>query len=375
MAIMKEKKHKILFCMHMPPPVHGAAVVGQQIYESQLIRDLYECSYINVSTSTSLDDVGRFFIKKITRTLAFYRQVLSAVKKERPELVYFTPSTSGWAFYRDVITIRLLRNRKQNIVLHLHNKPTNAFLHKWYNRCFWRSFFDDVSAIFLGNALAKQLEEFTPLCKHVFICPNGMPDKAGSVHKKDNDTSLPFTFLFLSNMIEMKGVYVLLEACAFLKQKGYAFRCNFVGQWFDVTKEAFDVKCAQLGIIDCVQAFGPKYGAEKDAFLQQADVFVFPTFYPAECLPLVLIEAMQYALPVISTNEAAIPEIIEVGKTGWIVEKQNASALAEKMEWIINHPQEGRIMGHAGRKKYEQYYDIEHFESRVKEILIHCIEC
>ena len=373
--MMKEKKHKILFCMHMPPPVHGAAVVGQQIYESQLIRDSYECSYINVSTSASLDDVGRFFIKKITRTLAFYRQVLSAVKKERPELVYFTPSTSGWAFYRDVITIRLLRNRKQNIVLHLHNKPTNAFLHKWYNRCFWRSFFYGVSAIFLGNALAKQLEEFTPLCKHVFICPNGMPDKAGSVHKKSNDTNRPFTFLFLSNMIETKGVYVLLEACALLKQKGYTFCCNFVGQWFDVTKEAFKAKCAQLGITDCVLAHGAKYGTEKDEFILTADTLVFPTFYSAETFGLVILEAMQYALPVISTNEAAIPDIIEDGETGWIVEKQNACALAEKMEWLIEHPQESIRMGQAGRKRYEQYYIIEHFERRVREILLHCIGC
>lgn len=359
--------------MHMPPPVHGAAVVGQQIYESQQIRDSFDCSYINVSTSASLDDVGRFSLKKITRTLAFYRQVLNAVRREQPDLVYFTPSTSGWAFYRDVITIRLLRHRKQNIVLHLHNKPTNALLHKWYNHCFWRHFFDGVSAIFLGKALAKQFEEFTPLCKHVFICPNGMPDKAGSVHKNGNDTNRPFTFLFLSNMIETKGVYVLLEACALLKQKGYTFSCNFVGQWFDVTKEAFKAKCAQLGITDCVLAHGAKYGTEKDEFILTADTLVFPTFYSAETFGLVILEAMQYALPVISTNEAAIPDIIEDGETGWIVEKQNACALAEKMEWLINHPQESVQMGQAGRTRFEQHYTLAHFEARMVDILSDCV--
>jgi glycosyltransferase involved in cell wall biosynthesis len=196
-----------------------------------------------------------------------------------------------------------------------------------------------------------------------------MPDKAGSVHKKGNDTG-PFTFLFLSNMIETKGVYVLLEACALLKQKGYAFHCNFVGQWFDVTKDSFNSKSVQLGVTDCVQAHGPKYGAEKDRFLQQADGFVFPTFYPAECLPLVLIEAMQYALPVISTNEAAIPDIIEEGENGWIIEKQDVHALAEKMEWMIKHPNECQQMGVQGCLKYEREYTLQRFEHRLTNIFL-----
>lgn len=359
--------------MHMPPPVHGAAVVGQQIYESKLIRDSFECSYINVSTSASLDDVGRFSLKKITRTLSFYRQVLDAVKNEQPDLVYFTPSTSGWAFYRDVLTIQILRCRKQNVVLHLHNKPTNAFMHKWYNHWFWKHFFKGVSAIFLGKALAQQFDFYTPLCKNVFICPNGMPDKVGNVQVNGNDANRPFTFLFLSNMIETKGVYILLEACALLKKKGYDFLCNFVGQWFDVTKEAFETRCKQLSISDSVHAYGAKYGVEKDLFLQQADVFVFPTFYPAECFPLVLIEAPQHTLPVVSTNEAAIPDIIEAGKTGWIVEKRNASALAEKMQWFIDHPQDSLRMGQAGRKRYEQMFTLDFFERKMIEILMECV--
>lgn len=367
---MSGKRPKILFCMHMPPPVHGAAVVGQQIYESQLIRDSFDCSYINVSTSASLDDVGRFSLKKISRTLAFYRQLLNVVKKGQPDVVYFTPSTSGWAFYRDVITIRLLRHRKLNVLLHLHNKPTDAFLHKWYNRCFWMRFFDGVSVIFLGRLLLQQFDTYTSSSKNVFVCPNGMPDKAGDVRTKINNVNQPYTFLFLSNMIETKGVYVLLDACALLKQKGYDFRCNFVGQWFDVKKDAFDAKCAQLGIVDWVQAYGPKYGVEKDAFIQSADVLVFPTFYPAECLPLVLIEAMQYALPVISTKEAAIPDIIENGKTGWLVSKCETGDLADRMEWMIKHPHECLQMGEQGRLKYEQEYTLTRFEHRLMEILL-----
>lgn len=356
--------------MHMPPPVHGAAVVGQQIHDSQLIRDNFECAYINASTSTALDNVGHFSLKKISRTLSFYGQVLKTVRNKQPDLVYFTPSTSGFAFYRDCITIRMLRRHKQNIILHLHNKPKESFLHKWYNQWLWRKFFNGTSAIFLGKALADQFSRFTFYCKQVYICPNGMPDKISYTPVRQERSTEPFTFLFLSNMIETKGVYILLEACALLKSKGYSFCCNFVGQWFDVTKDAFEAKCEQLQVTDCVHALGAMYGTDKDACLQKADALVFPTFYNAECFPLVIIEAMQYALPVITTSEGAIADIVEDGQSGWIVDKKNPDALAEKMEWMIKHPKDSLHMGMNGRKRFEKNFTSEHFERKLHNILI-----
>ena len=354
----------------MPPPVHGAAVVGQQIHNSQLIRDNFECTYINVSTSTTLNNVGHFSFKKISRTLSFYGQVLKTVRNKQPDLVYFTPSTSGFAFYRDCVTICLLRCRRQNIVLHMHNKPTESFLHKWYNQWLWRKFFNGTSAIFLGKALADQFSRFTSYCKQVYICPNGMPDKISYTPVRQERSTEPFTFLFLSNMIESKGVYVLLDACALLKRKGYLFRCYFVGQWCDVTKDAFEAKCEQLQVTDCVHAFGAMYGTDKDVCLQKADALVFPTFYNAECFPLVLIEATQYALPIITTSEGAIADIVEDGQSGWIVDKKNLDALAEKMEWMIRHPKDSLHMGMNGRKRYEKNFTLEHFERKLYDVLI-----
>lgn len=364
--------------MHMPPPVHGAAVVGQKIYESELIRQQFECTYINVSTSSSLNDVGLFSVAKIKKTVAFYRHLLKVLREQKPKLVYFTPSTAGWAFYRDAITVHLMKSREQNIVLHFHNKSSEASYRRWYNKLVWKRFFKGVYAIFLGHALAKQFEEYTMNSRKIFICPNGMPDSSKVEYDRLTHSSRGeklYTFLFLSNMIETKGVYVLLEACAILKKRGYTFRCNFVGQWFDVTKEAFKAKCVQLGVEDYVMAYGAKYGAEKEYFWQDADAFVFPTYYPSECFPLVLIEAMRCALPIISTDEAAIPEIIENGKTGWLIEKQNAQELANKMEWTMSHPTESEQMGRAGRLKFEQNYTLAHFEKRLSEILTDCCNC
>lgn len=89
--------------------------------------------------------------------------------------------------------------------------------------------------------------------------------------------------------------------------------------------------------------------------------------------PLTLLEAMEQSLPCISTNEGGIPNIIEVGKTGFIVEKQNPQQLAEKIEYLIDHPDTCRKMGIAGKKKFQEEFTLEKFENRMKDILKECI--
>ena len=60
-------------------------------------------------------------------------------------------------------------------------------------------------------------------------------------------------------------------------------------------------------------------------------MLVFPTFYYNETMGLVLLEAMQAGLPVIATRRGSIPEIIQDGVNGFLVEEQNAADLADKI--------------------------------------------
>ena len=49
----------ILFIMHMPPPIHGAAMMGKYIYDSELINTTFNCHYINLTTAKRLQDIGK----------------------------------------------------------------------------------------------------------------------------------------------------------------------------------------------------------------------------------------------------------------------------------------------------------------------------
>ena len=99
-----------------------------------------------------------------------------------------------------------------------------------------------------------------------------------------------------------------------------------------------------------------------------ADVFVFPTYYHNECFPLVLLEAMQHALPCISTDEGAIPDIIDDGETGFVVKKRNPQQLAARIIELANDRKKAVDMGMKGYQKYKQNYTLEAFEQRLYNV-------
>ena len=91
-------KNRVLFIMHMPPPIHGAAMMGQYIHDSNLINESFECRYINESSSKTIDEVGGKYFKKVFRFIWHLYDILSTLRSFKPDLVYITPSGSNPKF-------------------------------------------------------------------------------------------------------------------------------------------------------------------------------------------------------------------------------------------------------------------------------------
>ena len=98
-----------------------------------------------------------------------------------------------------------------------------------------------------------------------------------------------------------------------------------------------------------------------------SDIFILPTHN--ECFPLVLLEAMQFNLPLISTYEGAIPEIIEDGVNGFLIKKRDSVDLANKIQLLITNPSLRKNMGGKGKAKFEKKYTSSHFEKNMTRIL------
>ena len=78
---------------------------------------------------------------------------------------------------------------------------------------------------------------------------------------------------------------------------------------------------------------------------------------------------MMFGLPVISTDEGGIPDIVKDGETGFIVDKQNPKKLAEKIKHLIDNPEKASLMGEKGKEKFKREYTLSHFEQNMIEIL------
>ena len=371
-------KPKILFIMHMPPPVHGAAMVGQYIHDSEMINREFESHYINLTTAKNLQNIGKVGMRTLFDFFKLLKKIRHEVKVVKPQLVYVTPNACGGAFYKDFVVVQMLKRLGCQVVVHYHNKGVATHQDKRFDDALYKRFFKDIKVILLSECLYDDVKKYVKR-NDVFVCGNGIPSAA-----IESCVSVPFDaaspedkiphLLFLSNLLISKGVVVLLDSLKVLKEKGYRFVCDFVGgETVEMDAVMFQAEVAKRGLEGMVVYHGRKYGKDKEAFLNGADIFVFPTFYHNECFPLVLLEAMEHGVACISTTEGGIPGIIDDGKTGFLVPKHDAVALADKIEMFIRDTDLRHKMGSAGREKFEREFTLEVFEKRIVEILNHCL--
>lgn len=365
-------KKKILFILHLPPPLHGASVMGKYIQESHLINESFECDFINYSASKNVEDVGVFSLNKMYFLIKNIVIIIKLHFQKKFDLYYITPTSQGLGFYRDFLLVQTLKLLGAKIILHFHNKSGKEWISKGYNRWLLSKFYRNLDIILLGKELYS---EKTPFIKenNVHYCPNGIVvndfDNIDSIFK--NETK--YKFLFLSNYIKEKGIFTLIEACSILKRKGFLFQCDFIGAWKNVNSQDVNDNIGEHGLEEYVNFLGPKYNMDKIEFFRQSNCLIFPTYYEGETFGLVLLEAMSYGLPCISTFEGCIPSIIDDGETGFCVEAKNAEALAEKMAWMMNNPRSAETMGKRGYEKFLANYTLNHFEQRLKLILEDCM--
>ena len=360
-----EQRPKILFVLHLPPPVHGAAMVGKYIHDSKLVNEKFECRYINLTTASSLEDIGRVSLSKLKAFVRLVRHIRREVKTFRPQLVYITPNAKDGAFYKDFIVVEMLKMMGCRVVAHYHNKGVSSRQDRWLDNLLYKRFFKGIKVILLGKSLYKDVEKYVRW-EDVFICPNGIPETSMSLPEKKANP-IP-RLLFLSNLLESKGVFVLLDALRILKDKGYSFVCDFVGgETAEIDAHRFEEEVLKRGLNEIALYHGRKGGEEKDAAIEACDVFVLPT--QNDCFPLVLLEAMSHGKPVVTTPIGAIPDIVDDGKNGIIDKKGTAVTFSDCIKHLFDNKQLIAEYGENGKRKYLMKFTDSQFEKSFYDVI------
>lgn len=185
----------------------------------------------------------------------------------------------------------------------------------------------------------------------------------------------PVRIVTVARLVESKGVEYAIRAVANVVNFHPKLEYSIVGD--GPLMESLQQLTEELGVNNIVKLVGWKKREEVIEILNLAHLMIVPSVTAKngaiEGIPNVLKEAMAIGLPVITTEHSGIPELVQDGVSGFLVPERDVDSLAEKLGYLIEHPELWPEMGHAGRTFVEKNYDLEQLNDRLVEIYQECL--
>jgi len=186
--------------------------------------------------------------------------------------------------------------------------------------------------------------------------------------KFSNPDPIPTRALRLASIgrfVEQKGQMILVRAMAELVQHVPDVHLSLIGD--GEMRSALEQAISTHGLQENITLTGWLSEAEVRAELAVCHALVLPSF--AEGLPMVVMEAMAAARPVITTYVAGSPELVQEGKTGWLVPAGDVDGLVTAMLELAAAPHDALVqMGQAGRARVLQRHDSEIEAGKLAEL-------
>jgi len=176
--------------------------------------------------------------------------------------------------------------------------------------------------------------------------------------------------LTVARLVEKKGVAYAIRAVARMLGKYPGIRYQIAGD--GPLKGALTALIESSRAQDNIQILGWKRQEEIVELMKEADILLAPSVTSTdgdrEGIPVVLMEALAQGLPVLSTWHSGIPELVQDGQSGFLVPERDVEALADRLEYLIEHPELWTRMGRAGRDYVEKHYNINTLNDRLVQL-------
>ena len=163
------------------------------------------------------------------------------------------------------------------------------------------------------------------------------------------------TVLSVGRLYARKGLFTLIESMPPIVRKFGNVKFIIAGKGLSNEMKKLVNYAAKLEVKDHIVFTGYFPDKKLPKLYQAADVFAFSTFY--ENLPFAVLEALSSGLPVVTTNVGGIPEMIDSGRNGFLVQPFNAKEMAAKILYYLEHPAETSEMGFLARKNILERFD------------------
>ncbi len=362
---------KVLVVGQTPPPFHGQAVMIEKLLAGKFEK--VQLHHVSMRFSRTVEEVGRFAPKKLGHLAGIIARIALARWRHGARVLYYPPAGPNRVpVYRDMAILLAIRWMFDKTVFHFHAGGLSELyerLNPMEQRFFRMAYFHPDCVIRLSDLNPSDgecLEALTDVA-----IPHGIEDVYPEYALKRNIDDDVLRILFVGVLRESKGVLVLLEACRILKERGEVFRLQLMGRFQSPVFEAKvkDIVSAN-GMEDQVVFLGVLDGNDKWNAYARADIFCFPTFYEAETFGVVVLEAMQFELPVVATKWRGVSSLVRDDESGLLVPIHDAAAVAECLGRMIQDPDLRRKMGKQGREIYLKEYSLDQWHERMEQALL-----
>ncbi len=347
---------KILVVGQTPPPYGGQAVMIEHLVNWNY-NDV-KLYHVRMVFSRGMRDMGKMQLYKIWHLLSIILKIYYYRVFKGADTLYYPPSGPNSAVFRDMAILFTTRWMFRRTIFHFHASGLSEHLKRkskifqWFFKC---SFFYPDVTIKLSESCPNEGESIK--AKKVVIVPNGLPDEAIVINEQKKKDIL--NLLFIGLLEESKGELDLCRAIKMMKDRGTECYARIAGEFKTLEyKKKFFAYIKDNKLEGNVEYLGIIRGADKEKAFRQSDVFCFPSFFHSESFPLVLIEAMSYGLPIVTTKWRGIVDMVEDGKNGYLCETHSPEQLATKIEKLSTSVELRTEIGKNAREVFDERYDI-----------------
>ncbi len=306
------------------------------------------------------------------KILVFIRAVGSLcwrLSSQRTDLVYIHVAERGSAF-RQAVTTAIAVLLHKPVILHSHSADFHTFyanLPQVIRVCLSWIFRKSTRFIVLSHSWKKfYIENLGLTAEQIIVLPNPVKFPTKTLPPVDTDK---VCFLFLGKIGERKGAFDLISAFAALPRT-HREQAELVIAGDGEGARARSM-IEQLNLTQSIQILDWVNEQQRDELLTRANVFVLPSYN--EGLPMAMLEAMSWGLPIITTPVGGIPELISTAENGLLVTPGNIKQLSAAIQSLIESEQLRLSLGYAGRESVRPF-EISKYCDQLADIFKECCD-
>ncbi len=220
------------------------------------------------------------------------------------------------------------------------------------------------SIITVSNENKKRLINLGLKEDFITVIPNGVYLSMIKPKSPSKMKSYGSTLIWIGRMVEVKGLEYLLKATKRIIDIYPESQLMLVGD--GPLKNSLENFARILAIDKNITFVGAIANEEIPKYLEQADIFVITSL--SEGFPTVIPEAMAAGKPIIASDVGGISDAVKDGINGFLVKPRDVEQLAEKISYLILHPEERITMGNENRKSAEENYTWENIAKNTLKI-------